>query len=161
MSVKNEYPEFSSWEWKSYDGTQKVDIQNFIKSNLDADFYIGTDSQNYQRGKKHCIFTTVVVAYRKGRGGSIVLHTDKTNYMEHLRQRLLLEAMRSLETGWCVEKLIKKNSIVTIHLDVNENLKYKSAQYKDELVGLVMAQGFKAQWKPYSWAASGVADSKT
>lgn len=161
MSIKQEYPAFPTWDWKSYDGTKNVDITEFIRKNLDADFYVGTDSQNYRKGKKHCVFTTVLVAYRKGKGGNIILHTDKTPYMEHLRQRLLLEAMRSLETGWFIEGLIKKNSVVTIHLDVNENLRYKSAQYKDELVGLVMAQGFKAQWKPYSWAASGVADAKT
>ena len=161
MAVKNEYPPFISWEWKSYDGKNKVDPVEFINKHSDAQFFVGTDSQNYRKGKRLCVFTTVLIAYRKGKGGSVILHSDKTSYMEHLRQRLLIEAMRSLETAWWLQTKINNESIVTIHLDVNENLKYKSAQYKDELVGMVMAQGFNAAWKPNSWAASGVADAKT
>lgn len=171
-SIKQEYPLFPSWEWKSYDGKSKINLNEFIKSNSDADFFIGTDSQNYRKGKRVCCFTTVLVAYRKGKGGTVILHSDKTPYMEHLRQRLLIEAMRSLETGWFLSSILPKKkdkdgqiipneNIVTIHLDVNDSLKYKSGQYKDELVGMVMAQGFKAAWKPNGWAASGVADAKT
>jgi predicted RNase H-related nuclease YkuK (DUF458 family) len=161
MAIKNEYPPFTSWEWKSYDGKNKVDVAEWVQKNLDATFYVGTDSQNYRKGKRLCVFTTVLIAYRKGKGGSVILHSDKTPYMEHLRQRLLIEAMRSLETAWWLQARINPKDVVTIHLDVNENLKYKSAQYKEELVGMVIAQGFNAAWKPNSWAASGVADAKT
>lgn len=161
MSIKQEYPLFSTWAWKSYDGTNSVNVQEFVRANLDADFYVGTDSQNYRKGKRHCTFTTVLVAYRRGKGGSVILHSDKTAYQEHLRLRLLTEAMRSLETAWFLSGLIPKQNIVTIHLDVNDSVKYKSGQYKDELVGMIMAQGFKCAHKPYSWAASGVADAKT
>lgn len=162
MSIKHDYPPFATWEWKNYDGDRKVDVAEFIKNNLDADFFIGTDSQNYRKNKKVCCFTTVLVAYRKGRGGTIIIHSDKTPFIEQarLRQRLLLEAMRSLETAWFVDSLINKQSVVTIHLDVNDSLRHKSGQYKDELVGLVMGQGFNAAWKPNGWASSNVADSR-
>lgn len=161
MSIKQDYPPFATWKWKSYDGTQDVDVNEFVNRNLGADFYVGTDSQNYRKGKRSCVYTSVLVAYRKGKGGNVILHSDKTAYQEHLRLRLLTEAMRSLETAWFLSGLIPKNNIVTIHLDVNDSLKYKSGQYKDELVGMIMAQGFKCAHKPYSWAASGVADAKT
>lgn len=164
MNINNkkpDYPPFQDWEWRSYDGKEKVDIRSFMESKKNCQFFVGTDSQNYRKNKRCCVFTTVIIAYTLGKGGSIILHSDKMPYMEHLRQRLLLEAMRSLETAWFIDSVVKKNSVVTIHLDVNGNLRYKSAQYKDELVGMIMAQGYKCIHKPNAWAASSVADAKT
>ena len=68
--------------------------------------------------------------------------------------------MRSLELAWHLDPIIPKKSFVGIHLDVNDNLQYKSAHYRDELVGLVLAQGYTALVKPDAWAASTVADSR-
>jgi predicted RNase H-related nuclease YkuK (DUF458 family) len=161
MSLKNEYPSFDTWKWKNYDETKVVSIKDFVEEHIHSDFYIGTDSQNYKKKKGCCTFTTALVAYNKGKGGSVILHSDTTGYMQHLRQRLLIEAMRSLESAWFLSSLLPEDRVITIHLDVNENTKYKSSKYKDELVGMVMAQGFKCAHKPYSWAASGVADAKT
>ena len=158
---KIEYPPFSTWKWRSYDGKKEVSIDSFLNAYPSAEYYIGTDSQNYRKRKQLCVFTTVLIAYTRGRGGTILVHTDKTPVVDALRQRLLLEAMRSLETAWYVDTKIPEKTSVSIHLDVNENLKYKSAQYKDELVGLVIAQGYKCSWKPNSWASTSVADSKT
>ena len=161
MSMRQEYPLFNTWEWKSYDGSKIVNLDNFVKSTEQAEFFIGTDSQNYKKSKKVCVFTSVLVAYTRGRGGSVIVHTDKTPYMEHLRHRLFLEAMRSLETGWHINTLVSPERVVTIHLDVNASLKFESGRYKDELVGMVAAQGFNASCKPCSWAASSVADTRT
>lgn len=167
---QSEYPPFSQWVWKSYDGKKNRNIDEFIKQHEDAQFYIGTDSQ--QR-KDKCVFTTVLIGYRMGRGGAIILHSDKTSKYESLRQRLLMEAMRSLELAWYLDGKIPSDTFMAIHLDVNENLKWKSAKYKGELVGMVMAQGFvsgrdkysksnrRVFWKPDAWAANSVADRKT
>jgi len=159
-SNKIEYPPFGEWNWRRYDGHKKADIDEFIKYHKDDMFFIGTDSQNYLKRKKICVFTTVLIAYKMRRGGAIITHTDRTPCMASLRQRLLLEAMRSLETAWYLDSKVDSKNIIGIHLDVNSNLKYKSAQYKEELVGLVAAQGFNALTKPDAWAASCVADSK-
>ena len=152
------YNPFPEWKWKSYDGKKTVEVNEFLTRNKDeiVEFYIGTDSQTY--GNK-CVMTTVLIAYKRGHGGSIIVHAQKLPSFENLRQRLLGEAMRSLETAWYINPKIKKNSLV-IHLDVNADLKYRSGQYKDELVGLIMAQGFECTYKPNSWASSKVADSK-
>lgn len=161
------YPDFSSWLWRNYDNTENIDLSNWIieKEAIGCQFFIGTDSQQYSvtkkgRQKRICRFTTALAAYKMGHGGSVITHTDTTDFIDALRERLLLEAMRSLETAWYLSPLISVERIITIHLDVNEQLKYKSARYKDELVGLVVAQGFKATHKPNSWAASSVADAK-
>ena len=157
--AKPEWPPFAEWSWRSYDGRRAVDVGQFLSDHKDEMFFIGTDSQNYSK-KKTCVFTTVLIAYRMGRGGNIVTHRHKVPYMDALRQRLLMEAMLSLEVGWYLDTKVPKKSIIGIHLDVNQSLKYKSGQYKDELVGMVMGQGFTALCKPDSWAASSVADSR-
>ena len=166
----NEYPLFSQWVWRAYDGKKSRDLDEFVKLNSDAQFYIGTDSQ--QHGAK-CTFTTVLIAYRMGKGGAIILHSDKTPRYPALRQRLLMEAMRSLELAWYLDRKISADTFMAIHLDVNDNLKWKSGKYKDELVGMVMGQGFvsgrdktslsnrRVYWKPDAWAANSVADRKT
>ena len=159
FSKRTEYPPFTDWKWKRYDGP-KADLDEFIEDRKDQMFFIGTDSQNYLKRKKICDFTTVLIAYQMGRGGAVLTHTDRVACMDSLRQRLLLEAMRSLETAWYLDSKVNSDNIIGIHLDVNSNLRYKSAKYKDELVGLVAAQGFNALIKPDSWAATTVADSK-
>src|SRR5262249_45297128 len=47
---------------------------------------------------------------------------------------------------------------LTVHIDANPVVTYKSSAYVQELVGLVVGQGFKALIKPESWAASHAAD---
>lgn len=47
---------------------------------------------------------------------------------------------------------------LTVHIDANPVVIHKSSRYVQELVGLVVGQGFKAVIKPESWAASHAAD---
>lgn len=147
------------WQWRSYDGKRRVILDDFIENHKEDLFFIGTDSQNYSK-RDQCTFTSALIAYKMHKGGSIIIHKAKTPLMSSLRQRLLSEAMRSLEVAWYLDKRVPSKSIIGIHLDVNSNLKYKSGQYKDELVGLIMGQGYSALIKPNSWAASKVADSR-
>ena len=157
---KYNYLPFKEWKWRSYDGKNRIDIEEYVKSKRDdCYFFIGTDSQNYSK-KRNCVFTSVLIAYKMHRGGSVVIHRDTVSYMDSLRQRLLMEAMRSLEIAWWLTQHIPKDNVIGIHLDVNQSLKFKSGQYKDELVGLVCAQGFQAIVKPDSFAASKCADRK-
>ena len=158
---KNEfgYAPFDQWKWRNYDGTATVSIDDFIAKHIDDFFFIGTDSQNYTK-RRSCTFTSVLIAYTLGKGGAVILHRDRTPFMSHLRQRLLMEAMRSLEVAWYTSKKIPANSVIEVHLDVNPSLKYKSGQYRDELVGLVAAQGFAVAVKPMSFAASKCADKR-
>ena len=153
------YKPFDEWKWRSYDGKRRVKVEEFVESHKDDFFFIGTDSQNYSK-KQQTIFTTALIAYKFRHGGSIVIHRDRGRFIDALRQRLLMEAMYSLEVAWFLDSKIPKESIIGIHLDVNRNLKFKSAQYKDELVGLIVAQGYNALIKPDAWAASSVADSR-
>lgn len=157
-SPSDQYPPFNEWKWHSYDGTKSIDPDNFISAYKNQDFYVGTDSQNY---KGLTVYTTVIISHHKNRGGSIIIHSDKTITPSSLRHKLLMEAMRSLEAAYFVNQRIPSKSNIVVHLDVNSNLKWKSGQYKDELVGLIMAQGFNVRCKPDAWASSSAADRKT
>lgn len=160
MKVQNRgYKPFSEWGWRNYDGDVSVEVDDFLAAHQEDFFMIGTDSQNYSN-KRMCIFTTVLIAYKMGKGGAVILHKDKIPFVESLRQRLLMEAMRSLEVAWYIDSKVPSKNIIEIHLDVNANLKYKSAKYKDELIGLVAGQGYSVLIKPNAWAASKSADRK-
>jgi len=156
------YPPFNEWIWKSYDNTEAVSIDGFITRNIDnrltkPHFYIGTDSQT-KKGKT--TLTTALIAYHMGKGGNIIIHTQKLPNSPSLRQKLIAEAMRSLETAWYINPLIHEESNIIIHVDVNSDLKWRSGQYRDELVGMIMAQGFDLSIKPDAWGATNVADKR-
>lgn len=153
------YKPFAEWRWRNYDEDTTVNVDDFLKSHKDDYFLIGTDSQNYGSDNQ-CVFTTVIIAYKLGKGGSIILHKDKTVFVDALRQRLLLEAMRSLEAAWYIDSKIDSKNILEIHLDINENPLYKSGKYKDELIGLISAQGYKCIIKPDAYACC-AADKRT
>lgn len=155
------YAPFAEWIWKSFDGKKRVNIDEFVDAHREDFFMIGTDSKNYCKSKI-CRFTSVLIAYRMGRGGSVIINTDKVPFMDksRLRQRLLLEAMRSLEVAWYLDSKVNDRSIIQVHIDVNPNLKWRSSQYKEELVGLVSSQGFSYAIKPDSFAATKVADKR-
>lgn len=151
------YPAFSEWVWKSYDNTKTVSIDDFIKKNINASFFVGTDSQTF---KSKCTMTTALIAYNWGVGGTIIIHTQRVPIFPHLRPKLIAEAMRSLETAWYVDPKIPEESHIVIHLDVNSNLEWESGKYRDELVGMIVGQGFHPAIKPDSWGSSKVADKR-
>ena len=47
---------------------------------------------------------------------------------------------------------------LTVHIAANPVVTHRSSAYIQELVGLVVSQGFRAQVKPGSWAATHAAD---
>jgi len=155
------YPPIEDWKWRSYDGKKEVNIDDFIKDHIDDDFYIGTDSQVH--GMSRTNFTTALIAYRRGTGGYIICFNQKTSDKGNMRPRLLSEAMRSLTAAYYLDSKIPKDAVITIHLDVNANTKFKSHSCKEELVGIIMSQGkrFRPVWKPDSWGSSKAADRRT
>ena len=158
MGFVNNYTTFNEWVWTTYSKGEVSTIDQFIDQHDKAEYYIGTDSQNYLKRRRTCVFTTALIAYTQGKGGNIILHTDTVPAITNLRPRLLIEAMRSLEIAWYLSEKIPADNLIGIHLDVNKSLKFKSGQYHDELSGYIMAQGFKCFTKPDAWAASSTAD---
>jgi predicted RNase H-related nuclease YkuK (DUF458 family) len=169
------YDPFEKWVWQKYETNHVLDIDEFIETNKDCMFFIGSDSQNYPKSKK-CVFTTVLIAYRMGKGGCIARHVDKRPMIpvEALSARLTVETQRSIEICRYLEnKLLELSirddvsddemytkNIVGISIDVNNDDRHKSGRYKDMLVGMVVAYGYDCFIKPDAWASSKVADNK-
>jgi len=171
------YRAFEDWKWTHYTNDTETTIKDFVSRYPKAELYVGTDSQKHstkkKKGQKHWKFTTCLVAYTRRKGGNAILSSDIVDVPQHLtgrltneqrlpvlRQRLLNEASRSLQVAWHLNEIISGDQIITIHLDVNSNLKWDSARYKDELVGYVTAQGFNCEIKPNAPAASWAADGR-
>jgi predicted RNase H-related nuclease YkuK (DUF458 family) len=166
--------EFAEWEWKYYQGGEKTGIDEFVERYPDAEFYIGTDSQKHsKKGTKYWTFTSCLIAYTRRKGGNAILCSEnvkidwetkgkpeKSVRLGLLRQRLLVEAYKSLEIGWYLNKKVGDSQIMTIHLDVNPSAKFDSGRYKDELVGFITSQGFNCEIKPNAPAASWAADAR-
>ena len=68
----------------------------------------------------------------------------------------LLEVWKSVDLGLQLSPIVVGD--LTVHVDANPVVSHRSSAYVQELVGLVVGQGFRALIKPDSWAATHAAD---
>lgn len=150
-------------KWKTLAG-EDVDLRSAIEAELrgypDAEVTIASDSQ--QRGQ-HTEYVTVVTLIRPGKGGRVLYNRELISRVRELRERLWKETWRSTELAMELTETPDigdrmRIDIDAIHIDANVDPKHKSSKYVEELVGLVVGQGFKAVVKPEAWAASHAAD---
>lgn len=139
-------------KWKTLGGDNIEDIVAFMQSPemLQRIVHIGTDSLQTGRWTQ---FVTVLVVLNPPKGGRVFYLRGKVARITSLRERLASEVWRSLELAMQLPK-----HDVTVHIDANPIEKHKSSQYVQELVGMVVGQGFKHKIKPDSWAATHAAD---
>lgn len=149
--------------WKTLSGEQ-VDLRSAIEAELrafpGADVTIASDSQ--QRGK-HTEYVTVVVVTREGKGGRVFFCRELVPRVKELRERLWKETWHSTELAMELTSTpdigeVFPIEISAVHIDANVDPKHRSSRYVEELVGLVVGQGFNAVVKPQAWAASHAAD---
>ncbi len=150
-------------KWKTLAG-EEVDLRSTIEACLreypDAEVTIASDSQ--QRGQ-HTEYVTVVTLIRPGKGGRVLFNRELISRVRELRERLWKETWRSTELAMELTETPDigdrmQIDVQAIHIDANVDPKHKSSKYVEELVGLVVGQGFKAVVKPEAWAASHAAD---
>lgn len=150
-------------KWKTLAG-QEIDLRSMIESELrecpGAEVTIASDSQ--QRGQ-HTEYVTVVTLIRPGKGGRVLFSRELITRVRDLRERLWKETWRSTELAMELTETPDIGNrmeipIHAIHIDANIDPKHKSSKYVEELVGLVVGQGFNAVVKPEAWAASHAAD---
>ena len=145
----------TSGMWKTLAEVPIADIDAFVReaSRDGQAVHIGTDSLQSGRVTQ---FVTVVVILTPRKGGRVAYRRDSVPRIASLRERLLTEVWRSVELGLKFSPIVKGD--LTVHIDANPVVQHKSSAYVQELVGLVVGQGFKALIKPESWAASHTAD---
>lgn len=145
-------------KWKTIEGKVVDDIIGTVKSLL-ADgekiVHVGTDSQ---QARKETAFVSVLVVLTPGKGGRAFYKEEFTPRIKSLRERLLKEVWLSVNLGLELNAMIPETVGLTVHVDANPNVKFRSSDYVKELTAMVVSQGFKTLLKPDSWAASHAAD---
>ena len=139
--------------WKTLDGTPIDDIVQWVKESTQRGqiIHVGTDSLQTGRWTQ---FVTVVVILNPPKGGRVAYVREVVPRISSLRQRLMREVWMSVE----LSMQLPENPDLTVHIDANPDERHMSQKYLQELVGMVVGQGFKALYKPDSWAATHAAD---
>ena len=141
--------------WRTLTGVPVADVVAFVRENAREGqaVHLGTDSLQLAR---HTRFVTVVAILTPGRGGRAIYRREVRARIASLRERLLREVWLSVELGLGLSPVVP--GPLSVHIDANPVETHRSSRYVQELVGLVVSQGFRAVIKPESWAASRAAD---
>lgn len=150
-------------KWRTLSGVE-VNLRQTIEQEMQdypdiKGVIVATDSQ--QIGKE-TEYVTVVTVHRPSKGGRVFYCRERVPRIRDLHQRLWKEAWMSTELAMELTTAPDIGGVnikvIEIHIDANIDKKFKSSKYVEELVGLVVGQGFSAIVKPDAWAASHAAD---
>ena len=141
--------------WRTLTGRAVDDVVAFVRENAREGqvVHVGSDSLQLAR---HTRFVTVVAILTPGRGGRALWRRETRRRIVSLRERLLYEVWLSVELALRLSPVVPGE--LSVHIDANPVARHRSSAYVQELVGLVVSQGFRAVIKPESWAASRAAD---
>ncbi|MCX2451009.1 MULTISPECIES: ribonuclease H-like YkuK family protein [Pedobacter] len=117
---------------------------------------IGTDSQ--VKGPL-TDFATVIVLLRENHGGFMYIHQEKTPQKMSIKERMLVEVQKSIETAYAVCDLLDLYDVdLEVHADINTNPMFKSNKALNEAMGYILSMGFIFKAKPEAFASSTCAD---
>ena len=117
---------------------------------------IGTDSQ--VKGNL-TDFATVIVLLREHHGGFMYIHQDKTQQKMSIKERMLVEVQKSIETAYAICDLLDLYHVdLEVHADINTNPMFKSNKALNEAMGYILSMGFIFKAKPEAFASSTCAD---
>jgi len=117
---------------------------------------IGTDSQ-----VKGPItdFATVIVLLREHHGGFMYIHQEKNPHQMGIKERMLVEVQKSIETAYSICDLLDLYDVdLEVHADINTNPAFKSNKALNEAMGYILSMGFIFKAKPEAFASSTCAD---
>lgn len=118
---------------------------------------VGTDSQNFDSTK----MVIAVVLYREGKGGTFFYQVKRVPKVTNLRQKIYYETEESLLLAAKITRQFADDNFqhdVEIHCDIGKGEQNKTRVLVNEIVGWVTSAGYQPVIKPYSYAASCVAD---
>jgi predicted RNase H-related nuclease YkuK (DUF458 family) len=117
---------------------------------------IGTDSQ--VKGPL-TDFATVIVLLREHHGGFMYIHQEKTAQKMSIKERMLVEVQKSIETAYSICDLLDLYNVdLEVHADINTNPMFKSNKALNEAMGYILSMGFIFKAKPEAFASSTCAD---
>ena len=101
----------------------------------------------------------VICVCREGRGGIFFSHSEFLEPMKDLRSKIYYETNLSIETAKLLHEQIFDTDInytFSIHADIGKN--GETSKLINEIVGWITAEGYDCEIKPFSYAASTVAN---
>lgn len=117
---------------------------------------IGTDSQ--VRGKV-TEFATVIVFLREKKGGFMFINNEKTTHKLSIKERMLDEVSRSVQTAYNLCELLDAYDVdLEVHADINTNPHFQSNTALKEAMGYILGMGFAFKAKPEAFASSSCAN---
>lgn len=117
---------------------------------------IGTDSQVKAEETE---FATVIVFLRKGKGGFMYIHREKTRQKMSVKERMLLEVFKSIDIAYSLCGIFNRYDIdLEVHADINTNPQFKSNVALREAMGYILGMGFSFKAKPHAFASSSCAN---
>ena len=151
--------------WQKYNGEiLKSSIYEAVESAISQEnhlgnklkVYIGTDSQV----KRNTIeMATVIVFLREHKGGFMYTQKEKIAYSMSIKERMLLEVQKSIETAYQICPLLDKYEIeLEVHADINTNPNFESNVALKEAMGYILGMGFIFKAKPESFASTNCAN---
>ena len=117
---------------------------------------IGTDSQ-----VKGAVtdFATVIVLLREHHGGFMYIHQEKNSAQVSIKERMLMEVQKSIETAYSICDLLDIYDVaLEVHADINTNPSFKSNKALNDAMGYILSMGFIFKAKPEAFASSTCAD---
>ena len=144
--------------WFSCSGTPVQDMRMKLQeygAGKKYSLHIGTDTQ------PHHDSTTLIttICFREdGKGALVFYQKRKINVFSNVLERLLHEAVISLEVAESVKK--HTSLIPTIHADINSKESALSNRVADAIMGMIKGMGYPVLIKPEAWA-SDIADMYT
>lgn len=142
-------------KWRTLTEKKIPDILIFVKDAVTQgqEVHVGSDSLQTGRFTQFC---TVVIVHTPGKGGRVAYSREVVPRITSLRERLQQEVWKSVTVALALAPIVGDN--LSVHIDANPEPRHRSSAYVQELVGMVMGQGFRAVIKPLSYAASHAAD---
>lgn len=117
---------------------------------------IGTDSQ--VRGEV-VEFATVIVFLREKKGGFMFIQNTKTLQKMSLKERMIIEVGKSVETAYHLCELLDRYHVeLEVHADINTDPHFQSNTALKEAMGYILGMGFVFKAKPDAFASSSCAD---
>jgi predicted RNase H-related nuclease YkuK (DUF458 family) len=151
--------------WKKFSGEIiespiLEEIENAIIRETDNGYKlkvcIGTDSQ--VKGS-FTDFATVIVLLREHHGGFMYIHQEKTTQKMTIKERMLVEVQKSIESAYSICDLLDLYDVdLEVHADINTNPMFKSNKALNEAMGYILSMGFIFKAKPEAFASSTCAD---
>lgn len=147
--------------WKKFSGEHlSVDLISEVEKTIEREYElgnklkvcIGTDSQ--VKGNQ-IDFATVIVFLREQKGGFMYINQEKITKKMSIKERMLNEVQRSIETAYALCDLLDLYDVdLEVHADINTNPNFKSNQALHEAMGYILSMGFVFKAKPEAFASS-------